>query len=142
MVKPESELKFELRDNLAELLRISIAEEMAGTLETFPAETVATVLGLNWQPVSYHVRFGDLAKQILARHENTPIAQTVLDKVAELAANFDHAKSEPLAGLWSNTYVLRIGERCVVYSVKPQERLITVYVIGHDRELRKRQPFA
>lgn len=139
MVKPESEQNLELRDNLAEFLQIALAEEQAGTLETFPAETVATELGLNWQSVSYHVRFGGLAKQIIARRENAPIAQTILDRLVELAANFDSAEPEPLGDQSLHAYVLRIGERRMIYSANRQERWIVVYLIGRHRELRKRQ---
>ncbi|MEK7326256.1 MAG: hypothetical protein AAB217_13450, partial [Chloroflexota bacterium] len=124
----------------AEFMQTAFAEEQIGTLGTIPAGTIATELGLNWQSASYQVHFIDLAKQILARHENAPIAQTVLDKLVELAANFDSAEPEPLGSQSSSTYVLRIGERRVIYSANRQEHYTTVHLIGHDRELRKRQP--
>jgi hypothetical protein len=41
----------ELRDNLADFLKIVFAEADAGILETVPAEKVAAELGLNWQSV-------------------------------------------------------------------------------------------
>ena len=139
MMLTELNQALELRDNLAEFLQITLAQEEAGTLETAPAQNIAAELRLKWQSAAHHVRFISLAKQILARPENAPIAQTVLDKLAELAANFDSTEPEPLAGQWSNTYVLRIGERRVIYNANRHERWITVYLIGHDRELRKRQ---
>ncbi len=138
MVKTEPEQNLELRDNLAEFLQITFAEEETNALGTVPAQTIAAELGLNWQSVGYHVRFVGLAKQILARRENAPIVQTVLDGLSELAANFDNTQPEPLMGQWSNTYVLRLGELRVIYTANLQERWITVYLIGRDRELRRR----
>ena len=138
MVKTEPEQNLELRDNLAEFLQITFAEEQVGALGTIPAETIATELGLNWQSASYRVRFVGLAKQVLARRENAPIAKTVLDGLSELAANFDNTRPEPLMGQRLNTYVLRLGELRVIYTANLQERWITVYLIGRDRELRRR----
>jgi hypothetical protein len=57
----------ELRDNLADFLKIVFAEADAGILETVPAEKVAAELGLNWQSVAYEVCLISLAHQILAR---------------------------------------------------------------------------
>lgn len=110
----------------------------ADILETTPAENVAAELGLGWQSTRYQVCFIDLARQILARRESASIAQTVLDKLGELAARFDSAEPEPLVGQWPNTYALRIGEQRAIFAVNRQERLITVYLIGRDRELRRR----
>ncbi len=138
MVKTEPEQNLELRDNLAEFLQITLAEEKANPLGTVPTQTIAAELGLNWQSVGYQVHFIDLAKHILARRENAPIAQTVLDGLSELAANFDNTQPEPLIGQWLNTYVLRLGELRVIYTANLQERWITVYLIGRHRELRRR----
>lgn len=134
----EPEGALELRDNLADFLAIALAEAETGTLETTPADQVAVGLGLDWRPVAYAVRFIGLAQQILARHENAPIAQSILDKLQELAANFDSAQAEPLAGLWPDVYKLRVGERRVIYAADRKGRRLTIYLIGHWRELHKR----
>ena len=140
MVKPEPKQSLELRDNLAEFLQIILAEKLVGTLKTIPVETIATELGLNWQSTGGQVQFVSLAREILARRENAPIAQNVVDELAKLAASFDDSEPEPLAGQWSNTYTLRTGERHVIYIANRQEHQLTVYLIGQDRELRKHQP--
>jgi mRNA-degrading endonuclease RelE of RelBE toxin-antitoxin system len=124
----------ELRDNLAEFLRIMLAEIEAGTSEVVSVESIAAGHGMNWQPTDCEVRFISLAQQILARRENTPIAQSILDALNELAVNFDHVQAEPLAGPWPDVYRLRVGERRVIYAADRKGRRLTIYLIGHWRE--------
>jgi len=101
-------------------------------------ESVAAELGLNWQPSAYEVRFISLAQQILARWENTRIAPTILDKLQELAVNFDAVAPERVPGQWSDLCKLRVGERRAIYTANRENKVITVYLIGHWRELHKR----
>ena len=132
----------ELRDNLADFLKIVFAEADAGVLETVPAEKVAAELGLNWQSVAYEVCLISLAHQILARRENAPIAQSILDALNELAVNFDDVQAELLAGPWPDVYKLRVGERRVIYAADRKGRRLTIYLIGHWRELHKQPQIA
>lgn len=138
-ISDNPDFALELRDNLAEFLRITLAEIEAGTSEMVSVESVAAGLGLNWQPSACEVRFISLARQILARWENAPIAPSILDKLQELAANFDAIEAEPVVGQWSDLYKLKVGERHVIYTANSENKMITVYLIGHWRELYKRQ---
>ncbi|HLB47725.1 MAG TPA: type II toxin-antitoxin system RelE/ParE family toxin [Anaerolineales bacterium] len=138
-IPDDPDVALELRENLADFARLVRAEEARGKSATITAEQVADGLGLKWQSATYQTRFISLAHQILARWENAPIAPSILSKLQELAANFDAIEPEPIAGQWSDLYKLRLREHRVIYNVNRENKMITVYLIGHWRELHKRQ---
>ncbi|RKZ72210.1 MAG: type II toxin-antitoxin system mRNA interferase toxin, RelE/StbE family [Candidatus Parabeggiatoa sp. nov. 1] len=66
-----------------------------------------------------------------------PIAQRILKKLHWLADNFNIVLPEPLKGQWQGLYKLRVGDYRVIYDFCEDEKIITVYVIKHRREVYK-----
>jgi mRNA interferase RelE/StbE len=54
-----------------------------------------------------------------------------------LAEHFNIVLPEPLAGQWQGMYKLRVGDYRVIYNFDEDEKIITVYVIKHRREVYK-----
>jgi len=50
-----------------------------------------------------------------------------------LAENLDSIKQEALAGPLTGLRKLRVGDYRVIYEPDPENRLITVHLIGHRR---------
>ncbi len=64
-----------------------------------------------------------------------PIAQRVVNKLRWLAENLETIKVEALAGPFTGLGKLRIGDYRVIYETDREHGLITVYLIGHRREI-------
>jgi mRNA interferase RelE/StbE len=73
--------------------------------------------------------------QKLDRH----VAQRVLDRLRWLAANFESVTPEPLTGDWKGLFKFRVGSYRVLYAVDQADQELTVYAIGHRREVYKRR---
>ncbi len=63
------------------------------------------------------------------------VAGRVLKKLRRLAENFDSMKPEPLAGPFSGLFKLRVGDYRVIYQVNRENRVLTVRLVGHRREI-------
>jgi len=66
-----------------------------------------------------------------------PTAKRILDKLSWFSENFDNIIPLPLKGALSGTYKLRVGDWRVVYSSEVDKHVITVYLIGHQRDIYK-----
>lgn len=66
-----------------------------------------------------------------------PVRQRILSKIRWMAEHVDEVRHEPLTGQWAGMYKLRVGDYRVVYDVSPEKELITVYVVGHRRDVYK-----
>ncbi len=65
------------------------------------------------------------------------IAQRILKRIKWLSENFDNLSPEMLKKGPQGLFKLRVGDWRVIYSVKQKERLITIYLIGHRKEVYK-----
>lgn len=63
------------------------------------------------------------------------VAQRILKKLKWLAENFEDLAPEPLSGELKGLFKLRVGSYRVFYSVDRGERIITVHLLGHRREI-------
>ena len=66
------------------------------------------------------------------------VSQRVLDKLKWLSHNFDDLTPEVLTGELKGFYKLRVGSYRVIYTVNHDKSLLTVYLIGHRRNIYKR----
>jgi mRNA interferase RelE/StbE len=64
-----------------------------------------------------------------------PAAQRVVNKLRWLAENFDAVRPESLVGPLTGLRKLRVGDYRVIYEPDRENRLITVHLIGHRREI-------
>ncbi|MDP2730445.1 MAG: type II toxin-antitoxin system RelE/ParE family toxin [Dehalococcoidales bacterium] len=94
--------------------------------------------------MTYQVRFTPGAIQDLSRLDKT-VAQRILSKIKWLSENFDDLTPERLSGNLRGLLKLRIGSYRVIYTlihtVSPatneSERVITIHLVGHRREIYK-----
>jgi mRNA interferase RelE/StbE len=69
------------------------------------------------------------------RRLDKPVAQRIVNKLRWLAENFESTKSEALVGRLKGLSRLRVGDYRVIYEADRENRLITVHLIGHRREI-------
>jgi mRNA interferase RelE/StbE len=84
--------------------------------------------------VAYQLEYVPDAVTDLAQLD-PPVARRILDKLQWLAANFDVIRHEPLAGEWSGFYKLRVGDYRAIYTANRTQRIVTVHVIRHRRDV-------
>jgi mRNA interferase RelE/StbE len=63
------------------------------------------------------------------------VAGRVLKKLRWLAENFDSIKPEPLAGAYYGLFKLRVGDYRVIYPANRENKVLTVRLLGHRREI-------
>jgi mRNA interferase RelE/StbE len=88
--------------------------------------------------MGYRVEFVPKAVDDLQRLDKT-IAQRILGKLKWLSQCLDDLTPEILAGEFKGLYKLRVGSYRVIYTVNRDDRLLKVYLIGHRRDIYKRQ---
>jgi mRNA interferase RelE/StbE len=64
-----------------------------------------------------------------------PVAQRILNKLRWLAENFESVRPETLVGPLAELAKLRVGDYRVIYEPDRENRLITVHLLGHRREI-------
>jgi mRNA interferase RelE/StbE len=69
------------------------------------------------------------------RRLDKPVAQRILNKLRWLAENFESVASETLMGPLAGLAKLRVGDDRVIYEPDRENRLITVHLVGHRREI-------
>jgi mRNA interferase RelE/StbE len=69
------------------------------------------------------------------RRLDEPVAQRVLNKLRWLAENFESTNPEALVGPLKGLSKLRVGDYRVMYEADRENKLITVHLIGHRREI-------
>ena len=82
----------------------------------------------------YSIEFRPEAIADLERLDQV-IAQRILSKIRWLAENFDNITPKPLAWEVKSLFKLRVGDYGAIYSVSQEERIITIHLIGHRREI-------
>lgn len=63
------------------------------------------------------------------------IQKRIVSKIRWLTENFDQVSPEPLTGNLKGLFKLRVGDYRVVYSFNREEKLITIHLVGHRREI-------
>ena len=86
----------------------------------------------------YQIRVQDSAARELAQLD-TQIARRVVKRIRWLAANMEAVKPDALSGELAGLYKLRVGDYRIVYEVFHSEQMIVVHLIGHRREIYRRQ---
>ena len=64
-----------------------------------------------------------------------PVAQRILNKLRWLAENFESINPEALVGPLQGLSKLRVGDYRLIYEADRLNKLITVHLIGHRREI-------
>lgn len=82
----------------------------------------------------YQVEFRPRAAQDFEKLDQG-VADRLLKKLRWLAENFDSVKPEPLTGAFSGLFKLRVGDYRVIYQANRGEKVLTVRLVGHRREI-------
>ena len=77
----------------------------------------------------------DVAKDLKGLDRS--IKQRILDKIQWLLEHVEEMRHESLTAQWEGMYRLRVGDYRVVYGIDREHRQITVYAVGHRREIYK-----
>lgn len=76
------------------------------------------------------------AESIKQLEKITPTIQSrIVKKLRWLEANIENINSQSLTANLSDFYKLRIGDYRVIYTINVDKKIITVYQIGHRREI-------
>jgi len=82
----------------------------------------------------YQVEFRPRAAEEFERLDQV-VAARVLRKLRWLAENFDSVKVEPLTGPLTGLFKLRVGDYRVIYQADRENKVLTVRLVGHRREI-------
>ncbi|MEW6034090.1 MAG: type II toxin-antitoxin system RelE/ParE family toxin [Chloroflexota bacterium] len=84
--------------------------------------------------MSYRVEFTNEAIDDLRRIEKAA-AQRILRKVKWLSQNFDTLSPEALSADLRGLFKLRVGSYRVIYEAAEKDRLLTVHLVGHRKDI-------
>ena len=84
----------------------------------------------------YEVAFNPHAARDLKSLDKS-IRQRILGRIDWLAEHAEQVRHEPLTAQWEGMYRLRVGDYRVIYGVEQVQRRITIYAVGHRREIYK-----
>ena len=82
----------------------------------------------------YSLEYTDRATHALARLD-PKIADSIRRKLDRLAEYADSVRHEALTGQYSGSFKLKLGAYRAVYNLDRTNRLISVRIIGHRREV-------
>ncbi len=84
--------------------------------------------------MSYQIRF--MPKAITdINHLDKRNAQRIITKLRWLAENLDNITTEVLSGELKGLFKLRVGSYRVLYTVSRTDRVITIHLVGHRRDI-------
>jgi len=84
--------------------------------------------------MSYSVEF--IGEALTSQEKLTEAVQERISKKIDwLAENFDQITPMPLSANLAGFFKLRVGDYRVIYSFNDELKLITIYQIGHRREI-------
>ncbi len=86
----------------------------------------------------YQIRIQDSAARELAQLDK-PVARRLVKRIRWLAANVEAVRPDALGGDLAGLYKLRVGDYRVAYEILHSEQVIVVHLIGHRREIYRRQ---
>lgn len=84
----------------------------------------------------YKINFTPTGESSIAKLDRV-IGQRILDKVKWLSQNLDDLTPQPLKGRFSGLYKLKVGDWRVIYEIVSNEKIITIHVVGHRKEIYK-----
>ena len=82
----------------------------------------------------YHVGFRPKAAQDFDNLDQV-VADRLLKKLRWLAENFESLRPEPLTGIFSGLFKLRVGDYRVIYEANRKKKVLRVRLVGHRREI-------
>ena len=59
----------------------------------------------------------------------------ILNKISWLAEHISEIVHIPLRGKFSGLFKLRVGDYRIIYSVEEEERILTIYFVGHRKDI-------
>lgn len=65
------------------------------------------------------------------------VAQRVLRRLKRLSESYDSLTHEMLGAQWKGLFKLKIGSYRALYTADKENRIITVHVIGHRKDIYK-----
>ena len=86
--------------------------------------------------MTYQVQFMPKAVDDINRLDKA-IAQRTLTRIRWLSENFDSITPEVLTGNLKGLFKFRVGSYRVLYTVNPKDKLITIHLIGHRKDIYK-----
>ena len=86
----------------------------------------------------YQIRIQDSAARELAQLDKQ-VSRRLVKRIRWLAANVESVKPDPLSGGLAGLYKLRVGDYRVAYEILHSQQIIVVHLIGHRREIYRRQ---
>jgi mRNA interferase RelE/StbE len=86
----------------------------------------------------YQIRIQDSAARELAQLDKQ-VARRLVKRIRWLAANVEAVKPDALTGDLAGFYKLRVGDYRVAYEILHSEQVIVIHLIGHRREIHRRQ---
>lgn len=86
----------------------------------------------------YEIRFIDAAADDLQRLDSV-VQRRLVRRLNWLKANLDAISLEPLTGGFSGLFKLRVGDYRAIYEVLREERVIMIHMVGHRRDIYRRQ---
>ena len=84
--------------------------------------------------VAYKVNFTPKGREGLGRLDKA-VAQRILDKIRWLSQNVEDVHPLSLKGKYSDVYKLRVGDWRVLYTFYPAEKVITIHLVRHRRDI-------
>lgn len=63
------------------------------------------------------------------------VRDRIVSKINWLVENFAQITPQPLTGNLAVFFKLRVGDYRVIYSFSGEEKIITIHLIGHRREI-------
>jgi len=86
----------------------------------------------------YHIRILDAAVRDLARLDK-PVGRRIVKRINWLAANLEDIRLEALSGDLAGFYKFRVGDYRILYQILQDEHTLVIHMIGHRREIYKKQ---
>jgi mRNA interferase RelE/StbE len=86
----------------------------------------------------YRIRILESAARELGRLDK-PVGRRVSRRINWLAENLDDLQPEALTGDLAGLFKLRAGDYRILYEILREEQTITIHLIGHRREIYRRQ---
>ena len=88
--------------------------------------------------MSYKMELSSEAVDDLQRLDKA-VAQRILKRLKWFSENFDTLKTEALTADLKGLFKFRVGSYRVVYEVKHKERLLTVHLVAHRKDIYRRK---
>lgn len=88
--------------------------------------------------MAYQVEFSHEAIEEF-RHLDKAVAQRILRRLRWLSENFDSVIPEAFTAELKGLFKLRVGSYRVIYEVNRKQRVLTIHLVGHRRDVYRRK---